>query len=216
MGSDTGNGCKVDVAIENYDLDTVDPRYERINTGLLARWTGEDSEPEGYRPLTEWFNKRLLKCVYDKNGRDAFGTRLDSDYEVLENDDELLRAEVIADLETDGIDAEAVVSDMVSWGTMRNHLLECLDGEKEAHTAETRWEHDSIEMARDFAEQKVSQAITSLAKKEQLHGLDHSSIEIQALLSCEECPTRVPLEVVLDRGYVCEQHDEQTTQAHEL
>lgn len=201
------------MAIESYDLDTVDPRYEQINTGLLARWTGEGSnEPEGYRPLTEWFNKRLLKRVYDEHGRDALGTRLDSDYEVLGSDDEgeLLRAEVIADLEADGIDAEAVVSDMVSWGTMRNHLLGCLDGEKETHSSETQWEYNSIEMARDFAERKVSQAITSLTKKQHLHGLDHSTIEIQPLLSCEKCPTRVPLEVALDRGYVCEQHDQET------
>lgn len=204
MGSDSG--CKVDTAIERYELDRVDPQYDRINDGLLARWIGEQGEPSGYRPLTEWFNKRILKRVYDDHGRDTVGPRLESEFQALTDDDSLAQSELIADLAASGIDAERVIADMVSWGTMRTHLCDCLDGQKEAPHAETDWEYDCVEMACEFAEQKVTQAISSLETKEDLRG--PASVEIQVQLQCEACPTRVPLSVALDRGYVCEAHSD--------
>lgn len=202
------SGCKVDRVIRGYNLATADPRYESLDEGLLKRWTGDgSSDAVGYRTLTEWFNKRLLKRVYDRHGRDTLGDRIDRDYEALTSDDDLLRTDVIETLEADGIDGSALQEDMVSWGTMRIHLQECLDGTKERQTSSSDWEHETVAMARSFALEKVESALSSLSSKGALRGVEESSVSIQVHLQCDHCPTRVPFDVALERGYVCEQHD---------
>lgn len=199
--------CKLDHVVDRYGLDDADPRYESIHNGLLARWKGTEAmEAKGYRTLTEWFNKRLLRRVFDRHGRDSLGGRVDNDYEALAGDDDLLRQEVIESMAADGIDGERVQTDLISWGTMRNHLLNCLDGEKTDSAAATDWERDSIDKATAFAGEKIDAAVTSLASKEQLVGADRSEVEVTVQLRCETCPATVPLDVALDQGYVCERH----------
>lgn len=205
MASDPG--CKIDRVVDRYGLSDADPKHESIDDALLERWMGDgDHTTTGYRPLTEWFNKRLLRRVFDEHGRDTFGTRVDHDYDALTGDDDLLREEVEESLATDGIDAERVRSDMVSWGTMRTHLKDCLGGEKERDAAASDWERETVEMAKGFATEKVENALSSLSTKGELAGYDTASVSLQVHLDCEHCPTRVPFEVALERGYVCERH----------
>ncbi|WP_265108568.1 rod-determining factor RdfA [Halosolutus halophilus] len=204
-------GCKVDATIDQYGLETADPRHESLDDGLLARWTGASGHSEsGYRTLTEWFNKRLLKRVYDEHGRGALDAQIDADYEALTAGDELVREETIERLSAAGIDGEQLLDDMVSWGTMRTHLNECLDGSKEQSSARTDWEQNSIDVARDVLIENVDEALTSLANKGELDGTTMSTVEVQIHLRCDECPTRVPLAVALERGYVCDQHSDTT------
>ena len=201
------SGCKVDRVVNRYGLGSADPIYDSLDDGLLARWTGADGRTEmGYRSLTEWFNKRLLKRVYDEHGRETLGARLDSDYEVLRGDDDLVRAELIEGLRAAGIDGEGLADDLVSWGTMRTHLQDCLDGEKADRTASTDWEVESVEMAIAVAEEKTETAVAALAGKGRLADGDDAEIDVRVSLACSACPTRVPFEVALDRGYVCADH----------
>jgi hypothetical protein len=201
------SGCKVDRVIEQYGLRAADPVYESLDEGLLARWTGADGRTEmGYRSVTEWFNKRLLKRVYDEHGRETLGARLDSDYEVLQHGDELVRAELLEALRTAGIDGDGLADDLVSWGTMRNHLQECLDGEKAPETASTDWEVASVETAVGVTEAKTEEAVAALASKGRLAGGNDAAIDVAVRLTCGSCPTRAPFEVALERGYVCEDH----------
>lgn len=200
-------GCKVDRVIERYGLETADPRYDRLDEGLLARWTGDGSlDAVGYRSLTEWFNKRLLRRVFDQHGRDALAGRVDSDYDALTSDDDLVRREAIESLDADGIDGDRVCGDLVSWGTMRTHLNECLDGSKELPDGEGDWERESVSMAQSFVSEKVESALSSLSTKGELDGVDDSSVSVQVQLRCDHCPTRVPFDVALERGYVCNDH----------
>jgi hypothetical protein len=200
----SGAGCKVDRVIAEYDLQGADPRHESLNEGLLARWRGENGHGRsGYRTLTEWFNRRLLRVVYLDHGRET--VRVETDHEALSGDGTLRREEVVESLRSDGIDAEGVREAMVSWGTMRTHLTDCLDGRKASRSGDD-WERDTVEMARSFAREKVESALSSLATKGRLDGVGRSSVSIQVHLECEECPTRVPLEVALERGYVCDRH----------
>ncbi|MBV0902755.1 rod-determining factor RdfA [Haloarcula salina] len=203
------SGCKIETVIEKYGLGSADPVYDSLNEGLLARWTGADGRSaEGYRSLTAWFNRRLLKRVYDEHGRESLDARVESDYETLRGDDDLRREELVESLRVDGIPGGDVVDDMVSWGTMRTHLNDCLDGEKATRPAATDWERDSVETAKDVARQKTESALSSLSTKGEVDG-DDADIEVQIQLSCPDCPTRVPFDVALERGYVCEQHRRQ-------
>lgn len=208
------SGCKVDRVTERYGLAAADPVYDSLDEGLLARWTGRgDRSAMGYRSLTEWFNKRLLKRVYDEHGRETLGARLDSDYDLLQREDDLVSAELIESLHADGIEGDQLAADLVSWGTMRTHLQECLDGQKAAETADTEWEVASVEKAVDVAEDKTETAVSALTEKGQLAGGADAGIDVQVQLTCGSCPTRVPFAVALERGYICADHatEEATT-----
>ncbi|AUX10148.1 hypothetical protein AArcSl_2527 [Halalkaliarchaeum desulfuricum] len=199
--------CKVDRVVEKYDLERADPMHESIDEGLVSRWKGEHSHEEmGYRSLTDWFNRRILKSVYDDTGRETLGNRVLHDYESLTGEDELLQNEVREDLLSTGIPVDEILDDFVSWGTMRNHLQDCLGASKETTTDATDWERKSIDMARNFAREKVESTVSALGSKGQLAGVDHASVEVQVKLRCGHCPTRVPIGVAIDRGFVCERH----------
>lgn len=199
--------CKVDRALETYDLDAVVTGHDTANEYLLARWNGTDGRSaDGYRPLTDWFNRRLLKDAYDESGRDTTGTRLQSEYDALTGDDELLREEVADDLRMDGIDVSGVLDDMISWSTMRHHLKSCLSGEKDRSDSTTDWERRSVAIACDQTGEKVDDALRSLDSKGTLPGGSRADVSVQVQLQCPVCHVRVPFEEALSRGYVCEDH----------
>jgi len=200
-------GCKVDAVTEAYALDPAGDRFPTLDDYLLARWTGADGgEARGYRTLAAEFNRRLLKRVYDAHGRDALAARLEHEYETLVGDDALRRAELEDDLAADGIDAERVRGDLVSWGTMATHLKGCLDGEKPPPRATTDWERRSIDIATDRARAKVAEAVSSLAGKGELAGQATPEVDLDVRLACPVCGARVPLSIALERGFVCEDH----------
>lgn len=201
------NRCKVDDAVEEYDLRAPGTGSGSIDDYLVARWTGTNGRGAvGYRTLAEWFNRHLLGRVYDEHGRSTIGARVESEYEAITGDDDIVRGEVVGDLESDGIDAESLVDDMVSPRTMHRHLTGCLGAEKETPEARTDWERTSVEKARGLLEEKVAKASSSLASKGELRGADGAGIEVRIYLSCPECATRIPFEAARHQGYVCEEH----------
>lgn len=199
--------CKVEDAVDNYNLHAPTEDAESIHEYLIARWTGNQGyQSVGYRKLTDWFNKQLIRQTYDEHGRSTIGTRVESDYEALTQGTGLVREEIIDDLNASGIDAESLLNDMISPRTMHRHLTGCLNVQKETPEAKSDWERESIEIARAQLEEKVSKAVSSLASKNEYRGAEEADIDIRIYLSCPECTTRVPFESGLHRGYVCEDH----------
>lgn len=201
----TRRRCKVERARGKYDLDSVVRTHETLDEYLLARWNGTDDRPaEGYRSLTEWFNRRLAKRVYDEAGRETVGTRLESEYEALVGDDDLLRSEVADDLRADGISVDELLDDVISWSTMRHHLKDCLDGEKARPSSTTDWERTSVDIAREQVQQKARSALGSLDSKDVLPGGSDADVLVGVQLQCPTCHVTVPFDEAIDRGYVCE------------
>lgn len=201
-----GSACKVDVVADSYDLDPPGGRHDGLDQYLLTRWQGTGTrEPVGYRTLADEFNRRLLRQVYEEHGRDLLDARLESDYETLTGEDDLQRAELVEYLADAGIDAERVCRDMVSWGTISTHLKECLGAEKPTPSTDGDWERRSVEIATDQAEAKAEAAVDSLASKRTLP--EDVDVSVQVYVECTECPTRVPLDVAMQREYVCDAHD---------
>ena len=199
------NKCKVDQVIEKYGLE--DPQHTSVDTGLLARWHGKDNHREyGYRTLTDWFNKHILRTVYDEYGRKTLGNRIDSDYAALTGTDSIVQNEVISDIEADGILASGLTDDLVSWGTMRSHLQGCLNGEKESGESVSDWQRSAIRKAKSVAEQKAEESLSSLAANGEIEDGASASVDIEVRLQCAECPTVVPFEVAVQRGYICKTH----------
>ncbi|MEF8771093.1 rod-determining factor RdfA [Halodesulfurarchaeum sp.] len=199
--------CKVGRVSAQYGVRGTSPTFDSIDETLLARWKGREGLREhGYRTLTDWFNRRLLKQTYEKHGRRTSDTQLAAEYDILVGDDDLERLELSDELATDGIDADAIRTDMVSWSSMRVHLTNCLGGEK-VRKAETDWERNSIEIARSQAVTKISEAVSSLGSKGRVDGGASASVSVDVQLECSQCGSTVPLVVALDRGYICETHD---------
>lgn len=201
------SGCKVDRVVERHGLDPARPDFDSVDAYLEARWTGADGRsPAGYRTLAEWFNKRLMKQVYDEHGRETLGLRVDSEFDALTGDDDLVRKEVQDDLNADGIDAAALSEDMISWSTLRHHLNDCLEAEKPSTTGTTDWERESVRIAQERTARKVTEALRSLDSKGELPNASRADVSVQVHLSCPECPVRVPLAEAVSRGYVCGEH----------
>jgi len=202
-------GCKVDSLIERHALTVPDAGYESVDEYLVARWTGSDGRSAvGYKALTEWFNKRLLKRIYDEHDRGTVNVHLEREYEIITGDQDIQRDELAADLATDGLDIDDIADELVSWSTMRHHLKGCLDAEKDTTPAETDWETNTVQMTRERAVEKARSVLSSLTSKGRLRDADRAQVDVQVKLSCPDCSVRVPFEDAVERGYVCETHAE--------
>lgn len=202
-------GCKVDTLIERHGLTVPDPGYESVDEYLVTRWTGSDGRSaEGYKALTEWLNKRLLKRRYEEHDRETVSVHLDREYEVITGETDIQRDELAADLATDGLDIDEIEHEMVSWSTMRHHLKGCLEAEKERPTASTDWETNTVQMAQERATERTRSVLSSLSNKGRLPDAERANVDVQVKLSCPDCSVRVPFRDAVERGYVCETHFE--------
>jgi len=182
-----------------------------VDEYLVARWQGTgDYQETGLRPLTDWFNRNLLKSVYAAHDRSATATRVESEYETLTGDDDIRKAEVLDDLRADGIDGESLVDDFVSASTLYRHFQDCL-AEGKGSTDESPqdgsdWEREKVSYARQTVRTNVEEAVRSLENKSRVANASEADIEVPVFLSCPECSTKVRFEVALERGFVCREH----------
>jgi len=203
--------CKVGRVIVEYDLRAPRQYTGDINDYLVAKWTGTGHhEPVGVRPLTEWLNKRILRTVYRHHDRSDTDVRIDAEYEALQSDDIAAheREDVVADLEADGIDPDALVNDFIGKSTLDRHLKNCLSASKDSgdEATESNWEFEGIEYARGSFQDKIETALESWDRKGRLPDATEAVLETPVLLSCPHCPTRVKLETALEQGYICADH----------
>ncbi|MCD2200942.1 hypothetical protein LPA44_13715 [Halobacterium sp. KA-4] len=182
-----------------------------LNENLRARWVGESDFPEtATRPLTDWFNQKILKKVYAEHDRKAIETQLESDYKALRSDDEVKRGAIIDDLADDGIDGEELLDDFAKRSTMYRHLTQCLDAEKNKTSSDSNWEEDKIEYARDTMQKNVSDVLRSLERKGELPNGTEAEIQTPIILSCpaDECSTQTRFARAKNRGYICSEHSD--------
>ncbi len=201
--------CKVDRVRAAHGISPPSRMDGDLDSYLVARWIGEgETEPAGVRTLSEWFNKQVLKKIYRDHGRSDSSIRLNSDYEALQGDDipEHERAELVSELADDGIDSEVTTKQFIGKSTLSRHLKGCLDATKETPEAETEWEIDRVRVTTNTYRSHLESALQSLGNKDQISGVDEAELQIQAYLSCPECPARVTVERAYERGYVCADH----------
>jgi len=202
--------CKVDDLIEEYGLTAPGSDYDSIDDYLAQRWTGSDGRsPEGYKKLTDWFNKRVLKAIYEKHGRSTVSIHLDREYNVIVNEDNIQRTELAADLEGDGMDIDELKKTLVSHGTIRSHFKNCLEVEKDTQ-ASTKSSSNSrekaIASAKRMASSKTQDILPDLTETGVVPHADEAIIDVEIRLKCPECDTRVPIEDAIQRGYICKEH----------
>ncbi|WP_340681204.1 rod-determining factor RdfA [Natrinema caseinilyticum] len=186
-------GCKVCRILDEYGM----KRYEEQ---LLEQWQADPPQRKGYRQLAEWFNTLMLRREMDRAGLSTLGDEAESKYERLRAD-ETIAEEVATELANAGVPIDRLRNDFVSYGVIRTHLKECLDSDVELSSGE--WEQDAIEIARDHAGSKISEAVRSLTNKGQLTASGDIAVSVTAELECENCHARVPADRAIRRGYVC-------------
>ena len=202
-----GACCKVARTADRYDLDSIVHGGD-VDAYLRARWLGEEGYPEtGTRPLTTWFNLRVLEAAYRRHDRRSLDTQLEADLAVLTDDDELDRGALIDDLAEDGIDGEALTGDLVSMATLYRHLTDHLDVEKvPAAEADTDWEARKVAYGESLLEENLEAALQSLENKGRLPGATRADVATAIELHCPACALRVTFDTALRRGYICPDH----------
>jgi hypothetical protein len=118
----TGSGdhaCKVDRVSEKWDLDDIDERLRRHR----------EVSDESLRDLEAFFNQRVLEAAMRDARAETIEGEVKNVYRVLTEDgvSSGSRVEVENRLERIGVDPEAVMSDFVSYQSIRTHLRSCLD-----------------------------------------------------------------------------------------
>jgi hypothetical protein len=201
--------CKTGEMINKYEFDK-----EEMDSTLVAKWRGENGHDElGINDLEHWFNKQILTLYYQRNGRPDPEYKIDAEYEVLADDDipDHKRAELVSELEAEGIDAETMTDDFVSYSTIYRHFSECIDAEKgsdDDDNTDTDWERDGIDLAKENFRDRVTKSLRTLSNKDRLAGYENAELEFSASLRCDHCPTRVPVETAVEQGYVCATHND--------
>lgn len=190
----TEHGCKVCRVLNERGM-------ERYEDQLVDQWQAEAPERKGYRQLAEWLNITMLRREMDRAGLSTLGQEAASKYERLRKADESVTEEVAAGLSSAGVDVEGIRSDFVSYGVVRTHLRECLDLKYTAESGD--WEAETIEMARDYATKKISEAVRSLSNKEELEG-GELGVNVSVAIECETCHATVPVDRAVRRGYICD------------
>lgn len=190
----TEHGCKVCRVLDERGM----KRYE---DRLVDQWQADGPERKGYRQLADWLNVTMLRREMDRAGLSTLGQEAESKYERLRSADGSVAEEVAAGLSGAGIDVEQLRDDFVSYGVVRTHLRECLDLEYTAESGD--WETETIEMARDYATKKVSEAVRSLSNKDELEG-GELEVKVSVAIECETCHAAVPVDRAVRRGYICD------------
>lgn len=191
-------GCKVCRVLDQHGL--ADRESE-----LLDRWLAEGPRRMGYRRLARWLNVAMLRRAMDRAGLSILGEEPASKYDRLTGEDEAVAEEVRTDLAASGVDVDGLEGEFVSYGVVRTHLRECLGAEREHDPG--NWEEESIRIASDHAEGKVSEAVRSLVNKGELEAGGDITVNVRVELECEGCHMRVPVDRALRRGHVCSEND---------
>lgn len=117
--------CKLDRVARKWGLTGLDD-------DLRERWAAGDS----LRELERYYNERVLGAAMETAGMDPLDGEVSNLYRLLT--DEAVsagkRVDARSRLRHNGLDPATLADDFVSYGTVRNHLNECLDVETRRET----------------------------------------------------------------------------------
>jgi hypothetical protein len=196
----TGDGrrrrtTKVEKMIEKYDLQGIGPELE-------AYWVGDGRERKSLRDLAEQFNRRLLESALRDADASSFGFETENYYDILTNEGNTgVSVEVKSRLERNGVDADAVIEDFVTYQAIRNFLTDVRGASYEKPTDETQIDRDraAIERLITRIENVASEKLTRLAKTGRVT-LGDFRLFVSVDILCEGCDTQYQVVELLRRG----------------
>jgi hypothetical protein len=189
-----GRRSKVVRLLEEYDLHGLGAELEQL-------WTAEDDR-YSLRDLADYFNQHLIEQALEDENTQPLDGEIPNIYRLLTDEDvsSAERTRVRRRLERDGVDADALESEFVTYQAIRTYLQEHRGVEY------TPTKTDPLEReAENLQQLRGRTAAVTEGKLKQLRDnndivLDEfrTLITIQAV--CEECNTQFDVFEILDRG----------------
>lgn len=180
--------CKLDRIAEEYGLTSIDNelRNAKANGASL-------------RDLETLVNHRLLKQAFIDAGNPLLPGEVETIYTLLTDSEVSKGTEIQLQnrLETEGIEAESIVADFVSYQTVRTHLKECLDvdtGRQQAVSIDS--ERKTMFGILGRTEQIIQDSVDRLAAADELD-TGSLSVSVTARVSCENCAHSYSLDELL-------------------
>lgn len=192
MSCSGDQACKVDRVSKKWGLENIDERLRRRREG----------SGDSLRDLEEFFNQRVLEAALRDARAETIEGEVENAYRVLTEDEVSsgARVEVKDRLERDGIDPESVMSDFVSYQSIRTHLRNCLDIDTNRKTELSPSDGKNVV----FKLLSRTEAVTKRTI-ERLCSAGHLSVgEVDVSLSiritCSECGEEYAFSRLVDRG----------------
>ena len=199
MSADDSQKCKVDRVCVKWELDDVDAK-------LRERRQNSDAS---LRDLERYFNQQVLETAMRDARAEIIEGEVENTYRLLTADDVSSgsKIEVKDRLRRSGVEPEAVMSDFVSYQTIRTHLRECLN-------IDTSNEPDiSISDAKNTVFKLLSRTeVITERTIDRLRSAGHLSISdadvtLSLRIACTKCGEEYTFSRLLERGRCDCDHD---------
>lgn len=188
--ADPACSCKLGRSADAYGLRELD---ERI--------ADRHADGASLRDLEEFVNEAILRGALRAADADVVGD-LGGLYDALRGEDVTAgrRTEVRRRLERAGVDVDALLSDFVSYQTVRTHLQDCLgvdtNRERDLTVADAR---GTVEWARSRTEGIAERTLERLARADRIPDGEFDVSQV-VRVSCTDCGAAAPVGEFLDRG----------------
>ena len=200
--TDNRPSSKVARLIAEYNLDGLGDELE-------ARWTGDGVGRTSLRDLADYFNERLLEQTLIDAGMNALESDVSTMYQNL-TDDEVstgVRTDTRSRLEQNGIDADELESDFVSYQAIRSYLTEYRDAEYRQLSDEEKVEKD-LQSIQRLMTRTLSVTEERIEKLRETGRVDVEEFEVllDVQVLCQECGEQYSVSEFLEnRGCACQQ-----------
>lgn len=195
---------KVARLIESYEL-------EGLGEELEALWTGTGVERKSLRDLATHFNKRVLEQALLDAGMNSLESNVDRIYRNLTDDDvsQGVRTDTRNELEQNGIDAEQLEANFVTYQAIRSYLKEWRGAEYEGISDEEKIQKDldSIQRLMTRTLSVTEERIEKLRDSGRFD-LDDFEVLLDAQVLCQNCGTQYSVvELFENSGCDCKQDE---------
>jgi len=193
--SSEGCDCKVGRVVDQYGLDSM-------HETLAARRRGEEGSPASLRTLADEFNQAVLRAAMRPHGAGVLDGEVENGYRLLTADgvSRGMRTRARKQLESDGVDVDAVEASFVSHPTIGRHLDSCLGVETETE------ERDPVESGKERVfkllsrtEAVVGNTIEGLTAADRIAAGD-IAVTIDVRVTCQHCGVQATATSFMDGG----------------
>jgi hypothetical protein len=199
--SDTGDGgssgrrIKVVRLLDEYDLDGVGDRMERL-------WTETGDERMSLRELADLFNRELVRAALARAGAQLLDGEVANIYRLLTDEETAAgdRTRAQRRLAQYGVDVDKLRRDFVTYQAIRTYLTEHRDASYSADTRDrTGAERQNIQRLRGRLLTVTESKVEQLTSRGDIELGEHRTfVDIRIL--CEDCGEQFSIDDLLDRG----------------
>lgn len=180
--------------------------YELHGLGdeLEDRWTRSENR-SSLRDLAEYFNQQLLSIALETTDSELLDGEVDNLYRLLTNDDITsgVRQETRSHLEQQGVDADSLENDFVSYQAIRTYLRNYRDvsppDDSDSPEAHRERKYATVQQLTSRLTTVATDALAELANAGHLT-LGEFDVLVTVRVHCSDCDTRVSITDLLRQG----------------